>query len=196
MISSKIIARKFATQASIKPRVTQLLIDGKFVNSMSGKTFDTINPATEEKLASVQEADVADIDKAVKAARKAFDEGPWRRMNAADRGKLMYKLADLIDKHSDELSTLEALDNGKPKSFSKNVDIALSAACIRYYAGWTDKIHGKTIPIAGPYFCYSREEPVGVCAQIIPWNFPTLMQAWKLGPALATGNTIVMKPAE
>lgn len=199
MISSKIVSqatRNFGTHTTVKPKITQLLIDGKFVNSVSGKTFDTINPATEEKIASVQEADVADVDIAVKAARKAFDEGPWRKMNATDRGKLMLKLADLIDKHADELSTLEALDNGKPKSFSKNVDIALSSACIRYYAGWTDKIHGKTIPISGPFFCYTRDEPVGVCAQIIPWNFPTLMQAWKLGPALATGCTVVMKPAE
>lgn len=108
----------------------------------------------------------------------------------------MYKLADLVEKNIDELAALESLDNGKPFSFSKAADLALSLKTYRYYAGWADKIHGKTVPISGPYFCYTREEPVGVCAQIIPWNFPALMQAWKLGPALATGCTVVMKPAE
>ena len=190
-------SRNFATQASqIKPKVNQLLIDGKFVNSVSGKTFDTFNPSTEERIASVQEADVADVDKAVKAARKAFDEGPWRRMPASERGRLLGKLADLVEKNQDELSALESLDNGKPFSFSKAADIALTIKTYRYYAGWADKIHGKTIPISGPYFCYTREEPVGVAAQIIPWNFPALMQAWKMGPALASGCTIVLKPAE
>lgn len=172
------------------------MIDGKFVNSISGKTFDTFNPTTEEKITSVQEADVADVEKAVKAARKAFDEGPWRRMSAADRGRLLYKLGDLVEKHFDELAALESLDNGKPFTISKAADMALVLKTYRYYAGWADKIHGKTIPIAGPYHCYTKEEPVGVCAQIIPWNFPALMQAWKLGPALATGCTVVMKPAE
>jgi aldehyde dehydrogenase (NAD+) len=163
---------------------------------VSGKTFDTFNPATELKLASVQEADKADVDKAVKAARKAFDEGPWRKMPAYERGRLMNRLADLIEKNFDELVTLESLDNGKPTNFAGAADIPLTIKCIRYYAGWADKIHGKTVPISGPYTCYTREEPVGVCAQIIPWNFPALMMAWKLGPALAAGNTIVMKPAE
>jgi aldehyde dehydrogenase (NAD+) len=188
--------RGFAQHASVKPRVTQLLIDGKFVNSSSGKTFDTFNPATEEKITSVQEASVEDVNKAVKAARKAFDHGPWRRMAASERGRLMYKLADLMEKHQDELAALEALDNGKPVSFAKAADIALCIKTYRYYAGWADKIHGQTISIGGPYQCYTKEEPVGVAAQIIPWNFPALMQAWKLGPALATGCTVVMKPAE
>lgn len=181
---------------AVKPRVTQLLIDGKFVNSVSGKTFDTINPATEEKIVSIQEADKQDVDKAVLAARKAFDEGPWRRMNPSEKGHLMYKLADLMEKHIDELATLESLDNGKPFSMSKHVDLALAIKVIRYYAGWADKISGRTLPINSPHLVYTKEEPVGVCAQIIPWNFPVLMQSWKLGPALAAGNTIVMKPAE
>ncbi len=195
---SKIVSRQFGSKshASIKPRVTQLLIDGKFVNSTTGKTFDTFNPATEEKITSVQESSVEDVNKAVKAARRAFDEGPWRRMAASERGRLLYKLADLMEKHQDELAALEALDNGKPFAFAKAVDIGLSIKTYRYYAGWADKIHGQTIPISGPYLAYTKEEPVGVCGQIIPWNFPALMQAWKLGPALATGNTVVLKPAE
>jgi aldehyde dehydrogenase (NAD+) len=192
---SKVSRRGFSS-AAVKPRVTQLLIDGKFVNSSSGKTFDTFNPATEEKITSVQEAGVEDVNKAVKAARKAFDNGPWRRMAASERGRLMYKLADLVEKHHDELAALEALDNGKPVGFAKAADINLVIKTLRYYAGWADKIQGQTIPIGGPHFCYTKEEPVGVAAQIIPWNFPALMMAWKLGPALATGCTVVMKPAE
>jgi len=193
---SKVTRHFSSSHASIKPRVTQLLIDGKFVNSSSGKTFDTFNPATEQKITSVQEASVEDVNKAVKAARRAFDEGPWRRMDAANRGRLIYKLADLIEKNQDELAALETLDNGKPFGVSKAVDMALVVSCLRYYAGWADKIHGKTIPISGPFFSYTKQEPVGVAAQIIPWNFPALMMAWKLGPALATGCTVVMKPAE
>jgi aldehyde dehydrogenase (NAD+) len=144
----------------------------------------------------VQEAGVEDVNRAVKAARNAFDNGPWRRMGAAERGRLMYKLADLVEKNFDEIAALEALDNGKPFGFAKAADINLVVRTLRYYAGWADKIQGQTIPIGGPHFCYTKEEPVGVCAQIIPWNFPALMMAWKLGPALATGNTVVMKPAE
>ena len=189
------VTRGFS-HANIKPRVTQLLINGKFVNSSTGKTFDTFNPATEEKIASVQEATVEDVNAAVKAARNAFDNGPWRKMGAAERGRLMYKLADLVEKNFDEIAALEALDNGKPFGFAKAADINLVVRTLRYYAGWADKIHGQTIPIGGPHFCYTKEEPVGVCAQIIPWNFPALMMAWKLGPALATGCTVVLKPAE
>ncbi len=144
----------------------------------------------------MQEAGVEDVNRAVKAARNAFDNGPWRRMGAAERGRLMYKLADLVEKNFDEIAALEALDNGKPFGFAKAADINLVVRTLRYYAGWADKIQGQTIPIGGPHFCYTKEEPVGVCAQIIPWNFPALMMAWKLGPALATGNTVVMKPAE
>jgi aldehyde dehydrogenase (NAD+) len=179
-----------------KSHQTKLLIDGKWRDSVSGETFATINPATEEVIAQVAEGNAADIDLAVKAARKAFDSGPWRTMDARDRGRLMYKLADLIESHIDELAELETLDNGKPISESRHADLPLVIDCLRYYAGWSDKIHGQTIPIRGHYHCYTRREPVGVVGQIIPWNFPMLMVAWKWGPALAAGCTVVMKPAE
>jgi aldehyde dehydrogenase (NAD+) len=175
---------------------TKMLIDGKWKKSASGKTFETINPATEEVITHVSEGDAADIDLAVKAARKAFESGPWCTMDARDRGRLMNKLADLIESHIDELAELETLDNGKPISESRNADLPLVIDCLRYYAGWADKIHGQTIPVRGRYFCYTRREPVGVVGQIIPWNFPMLMVAWKWGPALATGCTVVLKPAE
>jgi aldehyde dehydrogenase (NAD+) len=175
---------------------TKLLINNEWVASVSGKTFPTINPATGEEIAQVAEADAADVNLAVKAARHAFEKGPWRKMSASERGRLLNRLADLIEKHADELAHLETLDNGKPVAVAKAADLPLTIACYRYYAGWADKIQGKTIPISGDYFCYTRLEPVGVVGQIIPWNFPLLMQAWKLAPALATGNTVVMKPAE
>jgi aldehyde dehydrogenase (NAD+) len=175
---------------------TQLLINNEWVSSESGKTFPTINPATGEETAQVAEADAADVNRAVKAARHAFEKGPWRKMAASERGRLLNRLADLIEKHADELAALETLDNGKPVAVARAADLPLTIACYRYYAGWADKVQGKTIPINGDYFCYTRHEPVGVVGQIIPWNFPLLMQAWKLGPALATGNTVVMKPAE
>ena len=177
-------------------RQTRLLIDGQWVEAASGKRFPTFNPATGERIAEVAEADRVDVDRAVAAARRAFESGPWSRMPASERGHLLYRLADLLEKNLDELAALETLDNGKPIRDSKAADLPLSIACYRYYAGWADKIEGKTIPINGPFFCYTRHEPVGVCGQIIPWNFPLLMQAWKLGPALATGCTVVMKPAE
>ena len=182
--------------ANVKIGQTKLLINGEWQAAESGKTFDTINPANEEVIAKVAEADKADVDKAVAAARQAFETGPWRKMSASERGRLMYKLADLIEQNLDELAALETLDNGKPIRESKYADLPLTIACYRYYAGWADKIQGKTIPINGPYFCYTRHEPVGVAGQIIPWNFPLLMQAWKLGPALAAGCTVVLKPAE
>ncbi len=175
---------------------TKLLIDGKWRESVSGKTFATVNPATEEVITNVSEGDAADIDLAVKAARNAFDNGPWRKTDARDRGRLMNKLADLIEKNIDELAALETLDNGKPISESRNADLPLVVDCFRYYAGWADKIHGQTIPIRGNHFCYTKREPVGVAGQIIPWNFPLLMVAWKWGPALAAGCTVVLKPAE
>src|SRR5215208_4935101 len=176
---------KQATNLPVNIRQTKMLIDGKWTNSASGKTFETLNPATGDVIANVAEGDKADVDKAVKAARKAFDKGPWKKMNARERGKLMNRLADLIEKNIDELASLETLDNGKPINDSKGADLPLTIDCYRYYAGWADKIEGKTIPINGPYFCYTRHEPVGVVGQIIPWNFPLLMQAWKWGPALA-----------
>src|SRR5580693_5820735 len=173
-----------------------MFIGGKWVDSVSGKTFPTLNPATGEVICQVAEGDKADVDLAVKAARKAFEEGPWPKMTASERGRLLHKLADLIEQNQEELAALEALDNGKPYRDALHADLALAVKCYRYYAGWTDKIHGKTIPVDGPFFCYTRHEPVGVVGQIIPWNFPLLMQAWKLGPALATGCTVVLKPAE
>jgi len=174
----------------------RLLIGGQWRESLAGKRFPTINPATEEEICQIAEADAADVDLAVVAARKAFEHGPWPRMAASERGKLLHRLADLMEKHRDELITLEVLDNGKPYLTARTVDVPLSIACYRYFAGWADKIQGKTIPIGGDYFCYTRHEPVGVVGQIIPWNFPLLMQAWKLAPALAAGNTVILKPAE
>jgi aldehyde dehydrogenase (NAD+) len=173
-----------------------LLIGGKWLDSVSGKTFATVNPATGDTICQVAEGDKADIDLAVKSARKAFEEGPWRRMNASERGRLLNKLADLIEKNQEELAALESLDNGKPYRDALNADLPLTIKCYRYYAGWADKVHGKTIPVEGNYFCYTRHEPLGVVGQIIPWNFPLLMQAWKWSPALATGCTVVLKPAE
>jgi aldehyde dehydrogenase (NAD+) len=179
-----------------KIKYQQMLIGGKWVDSASGKTFETINPATGEVICQVAEGDKADIDKAVKAARKAFESGPWPKMAASERGRLLHKLADAIEANIDELAALETLDNGKPLRDSRAADLPLTVKCYRYYAGWADKIHGKTIPIEGNFFCYTRHEPVGVVGQIIPWNFPLLMQAWKWGPALAAGNCVVLKPAE
>jgi len=180
----------------IKIKYTKCLINGEWVDAANRETFETINPATGDTIAQVAAGDTADVDKAVIAARKAFEAGPWRKMSATERGKLMFKLADLIEQNKEELARLETLDNGKPLRDSLNADLPLTIACYRYYAGWADKIQGKTIPVNGPFFCYTRHEPVGVVGQIIPWNFPMLMQAWKWGPALAAGNTVVLKPAE
>jgi len=186
---------------AIKPLITysgptQLLIDGKWREAASGKRFDTLNPATGEVITSVAEADKADVDLAVKAARKAFEEGPWSKMSATERGKILFKLADLIMKNRDELAELETTDNGKPISDARNIDIPLVADCIEYYAGWANKVHGETIPVPGPFLNYTLREPIGVVGQIVAWNFPLLLAAWKLGPALATGNTVIVKPAE
>ncbi|MEI7853815.1 MAG: aldehyde dehydrogenase family protein [Planctomycetota bacterium] len=180
------------------PKVSnqKLFINGKWVNSTSGKTFATLNPSTGQEICQVAEADSADVDLAVKAARKAFESGPWKKMSAAERGRRINKLADLMEQNLPELAALESLDNGKPLRDSLNADLPLSIKAYRYYAGWCDKTHGKTIPVEGEYFCYTKHEPVGVVGQIIPWNFPLLMTAWKWAPALATGCTIVLKPAE
>jgi aldehyde dehydrogenase (NAD+) len=175
---------------------TKLLINNEWVKSESGETFATVNPSTGEEICRVAAADSADVEKAVRAARRAFEQGPWHKTNASQRGRLLYILADLIEQHGDELAQIESLDNGKPVAVAKRVDVAKTVACYRYFAGWADKIQGKTIPIDGEFFCYTRHEPVGVVGQIIPWNYPMLMQAWKLAPALATGNTVVLKPAE
>ncbi len=174
----------------------KLFINGEFVESASQKTFESYNPATGEVLATLYEAGPEDIDKAVLAARKAFDEGKWSKMGSAKRSRLMYKLADLMEEHKEELAQLETLDNGKPIRETSAADIPLAVEHMRYYAGWTTKIVGQTIPVNGPFFNYTRHEAVGVVGQIIPWNFPLLMAMWKLGAALATGCTVVLKPAE
>ncbi|KWU55888.1 betaine-aldehyde dehydrogenase [Bacillus mycoides] len=174
----------------------KLYVNGSFIESASGKTFKTPNPATGETLAIVAEAGREDIHKAVVAARMAFDEGPWSRMSTAERSRLMYKLADLMEEHKEELAQLETLDNGKPIRETMAADIPLAIEHMRYYAGWATKIVGQTIPVSGDYFNYTRHEAVGVVGQIIPWNFPLLMAMWKMGAALATGCTIVLKPAE
>ncbi|HEY9712828.1 MAG TPA: aldehyde dehydrogenase family protein [Chroococcales cyanobacterium] len=177
-------------------RKKQLLIDGKWVDAESGKTFETRNPATDEVLTSVAEGGKADVDKAVKAARKALEHGPWKTMSTAQRARLMYKLADLIESKTEELAQLETLDNGKPIKESRYVDVPQVVETFRYYAGWATKLEGETINANSNFFTYTLREPVGVVGQIIPWNFPMLMAAWKLGPALACGNTLILKPAE
>ncbi len=174
----------------------RILINNEWNEAQSGKTFPVLNPSTEEKLADVAEGDQADVDRAVVAARRAFETGPWKKMSARDRGRIIYRLAQLVDKHKDELAELETLNNGKPIFETKNADLPLSIDCFEYYAGLADKIHGDTIPVTGEFFNYTLREPAGVVGQIIPWNFPLLMAAWKLGPALATGCTVVLKPAE
>ncbi|KAA5545345.1 aldehyde dehydrogenase family protein [Roseiconus nitratireducens] len=187
-------APKGASDVEVKH--TECFIDGKWVPAASGKTFATINPATEQEIAQVAEGDAEDVDAAAKAARHAFESGDWPKMDARDRGRLMYRLADRMEEEIQSLAALETLDNGKPYRDSLTADLPLAIDAIRYYAGYADKLHGSTIPIRGKYLCYTRREPVGVAGQIIPWNFPLLMLAWKWGPALAAGCTIVMKPAE
>jgi betaine-aldehyde dehydrogenase len=181
--------------AQTTPRRYQLFIDGQFVDAESGKTFATPNPATGETFAEVAEAEGADIDKAVTAARKAF-EGKWSKMSARDRGRLLYKLSQLIERDSPQLAELETTDNGKPIKESTYIDLPSVVENFEYFAGWATKIEGETIPVPGQMFNYTLREPLGVCGQIIPWNFPLLMAAWKLAPALAAGNTVVLKPAE
>src|SRR4051794_34470653 len=182
-------------QPQTTPRRYQLFIDGQFVDAESGKTFETPNPATGETFAEVAEADQSDIDKAVAAAREAF-EGKWSKMSARDRGRLIYKLSQLIERDAAQLAELETRDNGKPIKESTYIDLPGVVENFEYFAGWPTKIEGETIPVPGQMFNYTLREPVGVCGQIIPWNFPLLMAAWKIAPALAAGNTIVLKPAE
>ena len=186
-----------AGDAQLDVRFTQIFINNEWIDSVSGKTFPTINPCNGEKICDVAEGDKEDVDIAVAAAREAFKLGStWRTMDASKRGKLLGKLADLIERDREYLAQLETLDNGKPYHIAYAADLDLTIKCYRYYAGWSDKIFGKTIPMDGPFMTMTRHEPVGVCGQIIPWNFPLVMQAWKLGPALACGCTVVMKPAE
>ncbi|CAN8304325.1 unnamed protein product [Cochlearia groenlandica] len=180
----------------VKIQHSQLLIGGSFVDSVSGKTFPTLDPRTGEVISNVAEGDVEDVNRAVSAARKAFDEGPWPRMSAYERSKILLRFADLIEKHNDELAAIESWDSGKPYEQSSKIEVPMVARVFRYYAGWADKIHGMTVQGDGPYHVQTLHEPIGVVGQIIPWNFPLLMLSWKLGPALACGNTIVLKTAE
>ena len=189
-----------STAKNARPR--RMLINGQWVNATSGETFHTFDPATGESICTVAAGDKADVDAAVKAARAAFETGPWRTMTASQRGKLIWKLADLLEENLEEFARLESLDNGKPLAVARVADVPLAIDLFRYMAGWATKIHGSTFPISVPYapgakfFAYTQREPIGVVGQIIPWNFPLLMAAWKLGPALATGCTVVLKPAE
>jgi phenylacetaldehyde dehydrogenase len=198
-----------AATATLEPAVSsfvsrnhKMLINGKWVDSASGKMFPTYNPATGEVLAQVAEGDREDINRAVKAARAAFETGPWSQMTASERGRAVWRLADLLEKHLEDFAQIESLDNGKPLKVARAADVPLAVDLFRYMAGWATKIEGNTIPLSVPYtpgakyLAYTLREPIGVVGQIIPWNFPLLMAAWKLGPALATGCTIVLKPAE
>src|SRR4029077_12087728 len=182
-----------ATRVSVKPG--KLLIDGQWVDG--SKKFNTINPATEEVLTEVAEASASDVDRAVEAARRAFEDrnGPWRKLSASERGRFIWKLADLLEKNIDEFAELETLDNGKPIFESRYVDMPMVIDVLRYYAGWATKIHGETTNTFETAFTYTLREPVGVVGMIVPWNFPLLLASWKLGPALACGNPIVWKPA-
>src|SRR5262245_403168 len=172
-------------------------LDGRFVEAASGRSFPTYDPATGEVLAEVAEGDREDVERAVRAARRAFESGPWPELTPSERGRLLWKLADLVEAHADEIADLESLDNGKPRAVARAADLPLSIDCLRYFAGWATKIEGSTLPVPGPgHVAWTLREPVGVVGQIIPWNFPLLVAAWKLGPALATGCTVVLKPAE
>uniref|UniRef100_A0A7N6B806 Aldehyde dehydrogenase domain-containing protein n=1 Tax=Anabas testudineus TaxID=64144 RepID=A0A7N6B806_ANATE len=178
-------------------KYTKIFINNEWQDSVSGKVFPVYNPATGEQICEVQEAEKADVDKAVQAARLAFSLGSvWRRMDASDRGRLLSKLADLVERDSVYLATIESLNSGKPFLTTLFVDLQATIKTLRYFAGYADKIHGTSIPMDGEYLTFTRYEPIGVCGQIIPWNFPLMMTAWKLGPALACGNTVILKPAE
>src|ERR1700685_4282295 len=178
-------------------KTRKILINGKWVEAASGKTFPTYNPATGEVLANIAAGDKEDIDRAVKAARAAFEKGPWSKITPSERGRMIWKLGELLAEQHEEFAQLESLDNGKPLKVARVADVPLAADLFRYMAGWATKIEGNTIPIsAGNFLAYTVREPVGVVGQIIPWNFTLLMAAWKLGPALATGCTVVLKPAE
>jgi aldehyde dehydrogenase (NAD+) len=174
----------------------QLLVDGKWIPAASGKTFATYNPANKEKLADVAEGDSEDVNRAVKAARKAFESKAWQSWSPRERGRFLLRVAELLAKNAEELALLETLDVGKPIGVSRTADIGLSVDTFHYYAGWADKIMGETVPVSGDYLNYTLREPVGVVGAIIPWNFPLVLAAWKIAPALACGCTVVLKPAE
>jgi phenylacetaldehyde dehydrogenase len=170
-------------------RQHRMLIDGRFVPAASGKTFPVYNPATGEVIARVPEAETEDVDRAVSAARRAFDDGPWSKMSTSERGKLIWKVADLLEANLDEFAEIESLDNGKPFSVARVADLPLAIDMFRYMAGWATKISGSTLSFSTPgaFHSYTTREPIGVVGQIIPWNFPLLMAVWKLAPALAAG---------
>lgn len=200
LINSKRFSTAAAVEELITPEVsinyTQHLINGKFVDAASGKTFPTLDPRTGEVIANVAEGDAEDINRAVSAAREAFDNGPWPKMSAYERCRILLRFADLVEKHNDEIAALEAWNNGKLYEQAAKAEVPMFVRLFRYYAGWADKIHGLTVPADGDYHVQTLHEPIGVAGQIIPWNFPLLMFAWKVGPALACGNTIVLKTAE
>lgn len=186
-----------STLAFLDSSPKKLMINGEWTDSISGRVFPTFNPATGDELALIALAEQEDVDRAVRAAQEAFEYGPWSKLTSEDRGNLLWKLADLIDHHADQLAELETLDNGKPIRVARRGDLPAVSRHFRYYAGWATKLEGATIPVSFPdQFVYSRREPVGVVGLIIPWNFPLLMCAWKLAPALACGNTALLKPAE
>ena len=174
----------------------RLYIGGQWVDALAGGTFPTINPATEETLTRAAEGRAEDIDRAAVAARKAFEEGPWAKLSGSDRGRILWKIGDLLEARVAEVAEIETLDSGKTITESLRVDVPMAADCFRYFAGWASKIEGETVPVRAPFFNYTLREPLGVVGQIIPWNFPILLAAWKVAPALAAGNTIVLKPAE
>jgi aldehyde dehydrogenase (NAD+) len=184
-----------ATKAKIAPG--KLLIGGQWSDASDGKTFDTVNPATGQVLTQLASATVGDVDRTVAAARKAFDDpaAPWQKMAASDRAKILWRIADLIEQHIDEIAEIETLDNGKPIFESRYVDLPTVCEVFRYYAGWATKIHGETINSRPNAFTYTLREPLGVVAAIVPWNFPLLLASWKIAPALATGNVVIWKPA-
>ncbi|KAF0930035.1 hypothetical protein E2562_027206 [Oryza meyeriana var. granulata] len=177
-------------------KFTKLFIDGEFVDAVSGKTFETRDPRTGDVLAHIAEADKADVDLAVKAAREAFEHGKWPRMSGYERSRVMNKLADLVEQHADELAALDGADAGKLLALGKIIDMPAAVQMLRYYAGAADKIHGEALRVAGKYQGYTLKEPIGVVGVIIPWNFPTMMFFLKVSPALAAGCTVVVKPAE
>jgi phenylacetaldehyde dehydrogenase len=202
MSSSAAIPTPLASVTEFLGQKPTLLINGEWIPAASGETFGIEDPGTERIIAEVPRGGSADVDKAVAAARASFDGGTWTRMKPAERARLIFRLADLMEQHTEELAQLESLDNGKPLAVARGADVPLAIEHFRYYAGWVTKLEGETIPITVPFapkaefLDYTLREPVGVVGQIIPWNFPLLMAAWKLGAALACGNCVVLKPAE
>ena len=184
------------TETLTPVRPGKLLINGEAVDAASGRTYTTFNPATEEPICVVAEAGPEDVDRAVRAARAAFEGGPWPKLRPAERQKILFRLGDLILEHGDELARLETLDNGKPIFESRQIDVPMTANCFHYFAGWATKLAGETLPVSPAFFTYTLREPLGVVGAIVPWNFPMIMVGWKAAPALAAGNTVVLKPAE